>query len=462
MAVVKVVENDYNPLPMQSKFHKSPAKYRCYLGGLGSGKTFAGAQEAYLALIEHPGIFGLIARQTYPELRDTTMRTFFSVLPQDLIQSWNKSENHLILKNGSEIIFRSLDDQMKLKSLELGFFWIDESSETAEDIFLTLQGRLRQRLEGLRPFGYLTTNPPNTGHWIEKYFMDIGAPIYELIKATTYENQEHLPDGYIQDLEKNYPASWIKKYLYGEFGFTSAGKPVYPMFMESQHVRDLSNYWRGRDTSGRLPQLMIYRGVDFGFNFPAALFTTVDSRGRWLWLKEFVGREITVNELAEKIKFICASEFPNCSYQDYCDPAGNQRNDRGDKTSCDILRAHRIFPISKFSTPIQRSETIARLLQKTVDGLPALMIHKDCKVCVDAMSGGYHYKKPVNNDKFQQDTIEKDGFYEHIMDAAGYIAANLFDAALTQERPRAGKIGNWENYKSSKKAESKYSSLATR
>ena len=459
MAVTQLVENSYNPLPQQSKFHRSRAKYRCYLGGLGSGKTHAGSEEAYLTLIEYPGIYGLIARQTYPELRDTTQRTFFDVLPPALIHSWNKSENHLILKNGSEVIFRSLDDQMKLKSLELGFFWIDEASEVSEDVFLTLQGRLRQKLAGLSPFGYLTTNPPNTGHWIEKYFIDIGLPTYDLIKATTYENSDHLPDGYIQDLEKNYPPSWIKKYLYGEFGFTSAGKPVFPMFMEGQHVRDLSHFWRGRDQRGKLPSFIVYRGSDFGYNFPATLFTAVDSRGRWLWLKEFIGREITVNVLAEKIKFIGGSEFPECDFQDYCDPAGLQANDKDERTSVDIFRAHKIYPISKFSTPLKRSETIARLLTKTVDGLPALMVDKGCKVCIDALSGGYHYKKPINNEKFQQDTIEKDGFYEHIMDAAGYIATNLFEAAISQSRPRAGKIGNWKSFQK-EKLEPKYSVLA--
>ena len=446
---VHIIQNDYNPLLQQSRFHKSDCKYRCYLGGLGSGKTYAGSQESVLLLLENPGLLMLIARQTIPELRDTTQRTFFEVLPKELIESFNKSENHLVLKNGSEVIFRSLDDPMKLKSLELGAFWIDEASETSEEVFLTLQGRLRQNKKGVNHIcGFLTTNPPNVGHWIEKYFVDVGLPMYDLIKATTYENREHLPEGYIEGLESSYPAQWAKKYLFGEFGFTSAGKPVYPTFIEKIHVRDLRPYWRDRDNRGQLPSLQIYRGWDFGFNFPAVLFTAVDSRGRWLWLREFVGRELTVHTLAEKSKYISSVEFPNSNYMDYCDPAGDQRSDKtGTLTSIKILRSHKIFPIYRGSTPLQRAETIARLLQKQVDGLPALMIDASCKVAIDAMSGGYHYKKPANNEAFQQDIIHKDGFYEHIMDAAGYIASNLFDMAITGSRPKAGRIGNWQDYK---------------
>ena len=439
---------DYQPLPQQERFHKSKVRYRCYLGGLGAGKTLAGSEESQLLLLEYPGLKHGIFRQTYTELRDTTMRTFFEVLSPDLIKSWNKSENHLVLKNGSEVIFRSLDDPMKLKSLEIGSFWIDEASETGEDLFLTLQGRIRQKIPGFKNQGFLTTNPPNVGHWIQKYFVEIGLPDYDLIKATTYDNRKHLPEGYIEGMERNYPASWIKKYLYGDFGFTSAGKAVYPSFIEAVHVKDIKNYWRERDSNGKLPSLQLYRGFDFGFNYPAMLVTTLDDRGRWLILKEFLGREITVNQLCDKTKLICGTEFPNCRFQDYCDPAGEQRNDKtGTKTSIDILRANRIYPIHRFSTPLQRSEIIARLLQKTIDGLPAVIIDKDCKITIDAMSGGYHFKKPANNEKFQQDVIEKDGFYEHIMDAMGYIAANLFEAAVSMDRPKPGRLGNWTDYK---------------
>lgn len=40
------VELDYQPLPTQARFHASPAKFRAFVGGLGSGKTRAGCVEA--------------------------------------------------------------------------------------------------------------------------------------------------------------------------------------------------------------------------------------------------------------------------------------------------------------------------------------------------------------------------------------------------------------------------------
>jgi hypothetical protein len=33
------------------------------------------------------------------------------------------------------------------------------------------------------------------------------------------------------------------------------------------------------------------------------------------------------------------------------------------------------------------------------------------------------------------------------MDAMGYIAANLFEAAVSMDRPKPGHLGNWTDYK---------------
>jgi phage terminase large subunit len=67
-------------------------------GGLGNGKTFAGCLKAILRILdpEQPPQLGLLARQTYPELRDSTQRTFFEILHMfGLMQG-----HHFEYKNG--------------------------------------------------------------------------------------------------------------------------------------------------------------------------------------------------------------------------------------------------------------------------------------------------------------------------------------------------------------------------
>jgi len=95
--------------PKQKVFVENKERWSFYVGGLGAGKTFAGAVRSIYYSIEYPGSFGLIGAPTYPMLRDTTQRTFFELLPPQLIANYNKNEAKLILTNGTEILFRSMD-----------------------------------------------------------------------------------------------------------------------------------------------------------------------------------------------------------------------------------------------------------------------------------------------------------------------------------------------------------------
>ena len=85
-------------------------RHTSFVGGLGSGKSWSGAVKAVLYAIQHPGSLGLVCAPTYRQMRDSTLREFFKVLPRELIKSYNKSEYELVLINGSEVLFRSLEN----------------------------------------------------------------------------------------------------------------------------------------------------------------------------------------------------------------------------------------------------------------------------------------------------------------------------------------------------------------
>ena len=58
-----------------------------------------------------------------------------------------KAENKLKFKNGSEILFRHMEEPNKLKSLNLGFVELEEMSDIPESTFKMLLGRLRQTIK---------------------------------------------------------------------------------------------------------------------------------------------------------------------------------------------------------------------------------------------------------------------------------------------------------------------------
>lgn len=243
---MQIPQNDdpysIQPTEKQAEFVLSTNKFGCFSGGFGNGKTTAGCLKA-LALSQYPSNFGLIGRLTYPELRDTTRRSFFELCPPEYYAKefggeWRRSENHLILANGSEIIFRHLDTiaEKELLSLNLGWFYIDQAEEIGESLFLILQSRLRKN-NVPRRFGFITCNP-EPGNWIYDRFAKPAQEGYLkkshfYISATTRDNP-HLPIDYVPTLLESYPEELVKRYIEGKWEVYEG--QIYPEYDHSIHV----------------------------------------------------------------------------------------------------------------------------------------------------------------------------------------------------------------------------------
>lgn len=416
----------YAPKEKQSKFHLSPMKYRLYIGAWRAGKSFAGCMEAIKQCMLYPGNVGLIGRKDFTDLRDTTLKTFLGICPYEIIKSYNKTEHHLVFKNDSEIYFRELKERSGLGSLELGWFYIDEAEEVGEDVYLYLKGRLSSP-KTKRQCGWLTSNPPNEDHWLYRHFQLKETQDSELIHASTYENRSNLPEGYIEGLE-SMPASWRKKYLMGEWGFTPDGKPFHQGFIETMHKRQLV-YNTAKP---------IYRAWDYGFHHPAVSFHQIDAKGRWCILKELMGTDLTIERFGQQVKEFSREHFQNATFNDidFGDPAGEQKSDKSEKTSVEILSSIGINVVSKVSTYRERQEIIGRKLSTLIEGIPALVIDQSCKTICDGFNGGYHYPEKKSGQQFNPHTMEipyRDGYYEHLMNTVEYFAVNMFTGAESKE-----------------------------
>ena len=230
------------PTAKQADFVLSPKKFSCFSGGFGNGKTTAGCLKA-IALSQYPNNFGLIGRLTYPELRDTTQRSFFELCPPEYYDKehggeYRRSEEKVRFSNGSEVIFRHLDtvSEKELLSLNLGWFYIDQAEEIGERVFLVLQSRLRKN-DVPRRYGFVTCNP-EPGNWIYQRFkkpFDEGtlSNDYHYVSATTMENP-HLPADYVPTLLESYPEELVKRYIEGQWEVFEG--QIYPEFHRESHV----------------------------------------------------------------------------------------------------------------------------------------------------------------------------------------------------------------------------------
>lgn len=296
---------EYHPLPRQAEFHASPAKFRAYIGGFGSGKTLAGVAEDIMLGMEYPGIRTLICRKSYKELKATTQADFFRVCPEQLIESFNKVDGLCTFKNGSEFLFWNLHDEKTLRSLNLGRFHIDEASEVEEEFFRLLRGRLRQTTDRTGkqiPRGGILTSNPNGHDWIWDNFVNrqgetYYARNYQLIHAPTYENR-FLPEDYILDLKNTYPEEWLARFMEGSFDVFEG--QVYPMLDERHHVIGYDHAARAREYIRSLPR---YRAIDHGFTNPTVcLWCAVDPDDNAFVYREYRASRKLVTENCQAIK----------------------------------------------------------------------------------------------------------------------------------------------------------------
>jgi len=234
----------YQPHKRQREAHLNPARFIFYGGAVGGGKTYFGCAEMIQLCLDFPGIHVLVARYEASSYFSTTHITLMRLLPRDLIKVHRKTvPYHITLINDSVIFYGGLkttqqDDPLsRLKSMELGGFFIDEATDLPKEIFLWLQSRLRMfvtkkgvKVPPERMRGILTGNPEKC--WL---YNDVVLPCltgnpppdFAFIQALPSDNP-YLPDDYVERLKKNFPPEWVRRYLEGEWSFQEDKYAVIP------------------------------------------------------------------------------------------------------------------------------------------------------------------------------------------------------------------------------------------
>jgi hypothetical protein len=197
---------------VQWEFVACDRRFSFYIGGVGAGKTYAGAVRAIVRAVDYPGSLGLIGAPTYTMLRDATQRTFFELLPEEYIQAYNKAEGHLTLHNGSEILFRSLDQPDRVRGLNLAWFWLDEAPLCGYYAWQVLKGRLRQR--GFATAGWATGTPRGRDGFARDFELERRRN-RALFRASTYANAHNLPADYVAEL--GYTGAFHDQEVLGRF-----------------------------------------------------------------------------------------------------------------------------------------------------------------------------------------------------------------------------------------------------
>lgn len=227
----------------QAKFINMPHKFRGYVGGFGSGKTWAGCGDTCKHHYEKPRITTGYFAPTYPQIRDIFYPTI-----EECAFDWGlrveikESNKEVHFYSGRQYrgttICRSMDNPSSIVGFKIGHALVDEidvmHTDKARQAWRKIIARMRYKVEGLKNGIAVTTTPEGFKFTYEQFVKEANssaakAKLYGLIQASTYDNELNLPDDYIESLRESYPTQLIEAYLNGQFVNLASGA-VYPEF----------------------------------------------------------------------------------------------------------------------------------------------------------------------------------------------------------------------------------------
>lgn len=227
----------------QAQFLALDKKFKAFVCGFGSGKTWGGSADLCKFAWEWPGVNMGFFAPTYPQIRDIFYPTIEEVaadwgLEVDIKQG--NSEVHLFSggQYRSTIICRSMDKPGNIVGFKIGKALIDEldvmPKAKAEHAWRKIIARLRQKEDGLQNGVSVTTTPEGYKFVFDQFVKQIRdkpqlKELYGLVQASTYQNAKNLPEDYIPSLLASYPPQLINAYIRGQFVNLVSGS-VYPNF----------------------------------------------------------------------------------------------------------------------------------------------------------------------------------------------------------------------------------------
>lgn len=446
---------NYTPPPTIRRFMLSNAPVRILMGPVGSGKSSgncieivrrAGEQEA-----DKNGrrrTRGLVVRNTYKQLKRTTIKTFRDWFPAGEAGIWRESDLTFLLRLGDvecEVLFMALDTQedvANLLSLEATFMYINECREirpdVMKDIIATKRiGRFPSMKDGTGAtwsgiFG--DTNPPTEGtYW--HYMLeglnpdsDMHEPMpnsWEVFKQPSgrspeAENVENLKPGYYDTTDMS--DEKIRVYIDGEYGLSKGGRPVWPMFARNLNVAPTK--------LNPTPYLPVVIGLDPG-RTGAAIFMQQNLSGQVLILDELLADGVgAARFITESVMPLINARYEGMKLLVSSDPAGMARSQTEERSVVDVWRAHGFVVKAAYSNNLQpRIEAVDHFLGRRTQAGEAFLISPHVRHLVAAMSGGYKYKLRKDGATDKSDEPVKDS-HSHPSDATQYGCMRFIKGGL--------------------------------
>lgn len=391
---INIHTNIFNPvyLPYLEDYS---TRFLLFYGGAGSGKSHFIAQRlVYKALKDTRKI--LVLRKVNRTTKASTFQLLLDTLNQFGIINYcviNRTDFSITLPTGSQFLCMGLDDPEKIKSITgLTDAWLEEATEFSLDDFSQVNLRVRDPKAENQEI-ILSLNPVSKANWCYLHFFAENPELDEFRKTvrivhTTYKDNPHLPEAYVQALlmMKATNEVYYKIYALGEFG--SLDKLIY-------------NNWQKMDFDPDTIKGQLLCGLDFGYTNDPTAFTAsilVENERRIYIFKEWGGTGYLNNAIADQIKEMGFAKSIICA-------------DSAEQKSIDEIKR---LGISRIKPCVKGKGSVLQGIQKLQQY--ELIVHPSCENVIEELEN-YAWKKDRQTNEYINEPAE--GF-DHYMDSLRY------------------------------------------
>lgn len=418
----------------QARFLALPFKFKAYVAGFGSGKTWVGCGGICKNFWEFPKINQGYFAPTYPQIRDIFYPTVEEVaFDWGLKVKINQGNKEVHFYSGRQYrgttICRSMEIPDSIVGFKIGNALVDEldvmKKEKAKQAWRKIIARMRYKVAGLRNGIDVTTTPEGYKFVYQQFVKAVRddpklKKLYGLVQASTFDNEANLPDDYIDSLMASYPPELIKAYLNGQFTNLTSGTIYHAFDRKLNHCNEEAQ-----------PGEPLFIGMDFNVGKMSAI-VHVSRLGLPCAVGELVKGQDTpdmIRMIKERFWLYAEGQYkPTRDIYIYPDASGDSRKSvNATQTDIQLLRqAGFNVQVNASNPPVKDRINSMNAMFCNAMGMRRYKVNTFlCPVYTESL------EQQVWDDNGEPD---KDGVTDHTNDAGGYFIVKQFPI----EKPHIG------------------------
>ena len=440
-------------------------------GSKSSKKSKTIALRWMYLLKKYPKACLLATRQTGNTMRDSVWADLrWASYKLHLEGEWIFTRSPLEANNiitGQKILFRGLDDWMKIASITLDnpelvlpWLWFEEAYETDDP---DTYDKVRMSLRGDLPDGYFNQSVASFNPWSEEHFLVqrlisrltpderiltekgkqelictdiqtfeekgkiVNVPMTQLLMITNYKLNEFL------SLKDRAKFEKLKKENYEDYKTTGLGMPGMPYgmyfneFNRQVHVMDpfeIPEHWKR------------YIAMDYGLDMLACLWIARDPFGNAYIYKELHKSDLIIAEAAEEVKKVNAGEHYECIYAPR--DLWNRRQETG-KSVADIFAGNQMplvqANVDRVAGWLATKEWLRIIETRDVETGETVKTSK-LKIFTNCIHLIKYLPQIQKDEKNINDTALEPHYLTHICDALRYFCVSFTSSAVEKIEPQ--------------------------